>query len=88
MKARVTELIASLDRLRWVHWIVLRVLPRAIARRFVAPPDGLQATLELAIRDPAGREPTRFALAVGDGECRIRPGAADRPGGAGHGRRR
>ncbi|HET9105398.1 MAG TPA: SCP2 sterol-binding domain-containing protein [Solirubrobacteraceae bacterium] len=79
MRARLIERIARLDRLRWVHWIVLRVLPQAITRRFVAPADGLQATLELAIRDPGGREPARFALAVADGGCRIRPGAADRP---------
>ena len=79
MKRRLIELIAGLDRLRWVHWIVLRVLPQAISRRFEAPQDGLRATFELSIRDPAGREPARFALAVADGDCRVRTGAADRP---------
>jgi SCP-2 sterol transfer family len=67
--------IARLDRIGWVHRIVLRALPRAIAGRFVAPED----PLELAIPDPRGGEPTRFSLAVAEGACSVRPGAADRP---------
>lgn len=80
MRSRIAVWIAGLDRLRWGHWLVLRLLPQAIARRFRAPADDLQATLELAIRDPAGREPARFALDVAGGACVVRAGAASRPG--------
>jgi hypothetical protein len=73
------EQIARLDRIGWVHRVVLRVLPRAIAGRFVAPEDPLSAVLELAIPDPRGGEPARFSLAVSDGACSVRAGAADRP---------
>lgn len=79
MKVRIATWIAGLDRLRWVHWLILRLLPQAIARRFQPPTDDLQATLELAIRDPAGREPARFALAVASGACQVSAGAAARP---------
>ena len=71
--------IARLDRIGWVHRVVLRVLPRAIAARFVAPEDPLCAVLELAILDPRGGEPALFSLAVAEGKCSVRPGAADRP---------
>ncbi len=74
------EAVARLDRIGWFHRIVLRALPRALAGRFVAPEDPLSAVLELAIPDPRGGEPARFALAVADGACRVRAGAADRPG--------
>ena len=74
--------LARLDRRRAPHWVILRALPRAIAMRFdpAAAADGLEATFELAIRDPRGRTPARFELAVGDAGCSVRPGAAQRPG--------
>jgi hypothetical protein len=73
------ERIARLDQIGWVHRIVLRALPRAIAARFVAPEDPLSAVLELAIPDPHGGAPARFSLAVTDGACSVRAGPADRP---------
>lgn len=73
------ERIARLDRIGCFHRIVLRVLPRAIAARFVAPADPLSAVLELTIPDPRGGQPARFSLTVADGACRVSPGAADRP---------
>lgn len=79
MKARLTQQIARLDRIGCFHRIVLWVLPRAIAGRFVAPQDPLAAVLELAVADPRGGAPVRFSLAVADGACRVSAGAADRP---------
>ncbi len=72
--------VATLDRHRAVHWIVLRLIPRAIAMRFEAPADQLEATLELSIRDPSGRSPARFELAIAGQSCSVRPGAAQQPG--------
>ncbi len=72
--------MARLDRRRLVHWIVLRVIPRAIAMRFDPPTDDLEATFELAIRDPRGRAPTRFELEIAGQSCSVRAGAAQRPG--------
>ena len=78
---RAGRRLALLDRRRAPHWVILRTLPRAIARRFdPAAADGLEATLELAIRDPHGRPPACFELAVTGTRCRVRPGAAQRPG--------
>ena len=71
--------IARLDRIGWVHRIVLRVLPRAIAGRFVPPQDPLCAVLGLAILDPRGGKPAHFSLTVTEEGCSVRPGAADRP---------
>jgi SCP-2 sterol transfer family len=79
--ARAGARVARLDRRRPFHWIVLRVLPRAISMRFepTAAQD-LEATLQLTIRDPAGREPAHFRLAVAGPTCSVRRGAAERPG--------
>jgi alkyl sulfatase BDS1-like metallo-beta-lactamase superfamily hydrolase len=77
---RAGRRLARLDRRRAAHWIILRVIPRAIAMRFdPGAAQGLQATLELAIRDPRGRPPARFELAIADAVCSVRSGAADRP---------
>jgi hypothetical protein len=78
--ARGAVHVARLDARRPVHWILLRVLPGAIARRFDPPADQLEATFELVIRDPRGREPARFALTVAGQSCSVRPGAAQQPG--------
>jgi hypothetical protein len=56
-------------------------LSRATGRRFdPGSAAGLDAVLELAIRDPEGRDPDRFALAVADARCSVAPGAPERPG--------
>ncbi len=73
------ERMARLDRIGWVHRIVLQALPRAIAARFQAPAEPLSAVFELSIPDPRGGEPARFAVLVADGTCRVSAGAADRP---------
>lgn len=73
------ERIARWDRIRWVHQIVLWVLPRAIAARFVAPEDPLSVVLELSVPDPRGGAPARFALSVEAGTCQVSAGRADRP---------
>ena len=81
LSRRAGRRLARLDRRRAPHWVILRVIPRAIAARFDASAaEGLQATLELAIRDPQGRPPARFELAIADANCSVRSGAAARPG--------
>jgi hypothetical protein len=81
LRQRAGQRLARLDRRRTAHWIMLRVIPRAIAMRFdPTASQGLQATLELAIRDPRGRSPARFELAIAGTSCSVRSGAAQRPG--------
>ena len=71
------RLLARLDGLRAGHWLIMRSLAAAIARRFDArSADGLHATLELAVRDPFGRPPERFTLAIAGPRCAVRRGAA------------
>jgi hypothetical protein len=61
--------------------VILRVLPRAIPRRLDAEAAGdLDATFELCVRSPGGREPSRFALQIAGGRCEIRPGPAPEAG--------
>jgi hypothetical protein len=73
--------LARLDRFRLVHWIVVRCIPPAIKLRFdPASASGLAATFELAIRDPRGREPRRFELAIAERNCSVRAGAPTRAG--------
>jgi hypothetical protein len=72
--------LAALDRHPAGHRLILRVLPRAIARRFdPSGADDLEATLELTIRDPRGRPPARFGLAIAGGRCAVSPGSPERP---------
>jgi hypothetical protein len=69
--------VADLDRRPIPHRVILRVLPRAIPRRF--DPEAardLEATFELCVRNPGGREPARFAVRIERGRCDIRPGPA------------
>ncbi|HEY3727083.1 MAG TPA: SCP2 sterol-binding domain-containing protein [Solirubrobacteraceae bacterium] len=81
MLARGGARVARLDRRRPAHWVVLRVIPRAIAMRFDPDAaDGLQATLQLTIRDPRGGAPAHFALAIAESSCSVRSGAAEHPG--------
>ena len=80
MTARVGSRLARLQRRRSAHWVILRVLPRAIARRFdPGAAAGLHATFELSIRDPSGRPPARFALGISGARCHVRAGAATQP---------
>jgi len=73
--------LARLDRFRLVHWVVVRCIPPAIKLRFdPGSATGLEATFELAIRDPRGREPRRFQLAVAERSCSVRAGAPSRAG--------
>jgi hypothetical protein len=81
MGRRLADRLARLDRLRAVHRAILGALPRAIAFRFdPAVAAGLEATIELAIRDPAGRSPACFALAITGERCAVRRGAAPAAG--------
>lgn len=73
--------LAALDRRRSGHRVIVRALPRAIRRRFdPASADGLEAVLELAVRDPSSTAHDRFALAIAGPRCSVRPGAPERPG--------
>jgi hypothetical protein len=73
--------LARLDRRRPMHWIVLRVLPRAIARRFdAAAAHELEATLQLTIRHPRGGKPAHFRLEIAGARCTVARGPAERPG--------
>jgi alkyl sulfatase BDS1-like metallo-beta-lactamase superfamily hydrolase len=66
---------------RLAHAVVLRALPRAMAMRFdPSAADDLDATIELAIRDPGDRPPRSFTLAIAENRCRVRPGPEPRAG--------
>jgi SCP-2 sterol transfer family len=75
-RRRLADRLARLDRRRPVHLLILSTLPRAIAMRFdPAVADGLEATIEIAIRDPAGRSPACFALVIAGQRCAVRRGS-------------
>jgi hypothetical protein len=79
--ARVGKRVARLDRRRAPHWMIVRAIPVVIGRRFDTESAGeLQATFELRIRDPHGREPAAFALDIADGSCSVRSGPAQSAG--------
>lgn len=74
MKAMLARRLVALDRTRAGHWLILRLLPRAIAMRFdSAAAQGLEATLELAVRDRHGRGMARYRLVIRDDRCDVRP---------------
>ncbi len=78
---RATGWLVALDRLAVVHWARVRILAMAITRRFdPAAAQDLEATLELAVRDPHGRPTTRYAVGISAGRCVVRPGAAETAG--------
>jgi hypothetical protein len=80
VKRLIGQRLARLDRGRAFHWLVLRLLPRAIRVRFdPAAAENLDATLELAIRHPA--RPASYELAISGASCSVRPGAPRRAGG-------
>jgi hypothetical protein len=71
------ERVAELDARPVPHRLILRALPLALERRFdPSAADGLDAVMELRVRDPGGGEPARYELSVGGGALRVRPGAA------------
>jgi hypothetical protein len=75
MKRRLARWLARRDSRPVVHRLILALLPRAIARRFdAAAADGLDATLELAIRHAS--RPATYALAIAGARCSVRPGSA------------
>jgi hypothetical protein len=77
VKKWLGERLIELDRNRVVHWLLMRVMSRAIARRFDPSAAGeLEATLELALRDPHGRPTTRYELRISGARCGVRAGGA------------
>jgi hypothetical protein len=74
VKRRVARWLARRDRGRLAHWLILTLLPRAIARRFdAAAAHDLDATLELAIRHDS--RPASYALAIAGASCSVSSGA-------------
>jgi hypothetical protein len=72
--------VAQLDSRPVPHRVILRVIPYAIPRRFDPEAAGdLQAVFELRVRDPRGREPTRFQLTIADRRCLVTAGLASDP---------
>ncbi len=81
MKAWLGERLIALDRHPVVHWVLVRVLSRAIALRFdPSAAHDLDATLELALRDPHGRPTTRYEVRISDGGCAVQPRTPHRAG--------
>jgi SCP-2 sterol transfer family len=77
MKRGLAQWLARRDRGRLAHWLILALLPRAIARRFDATAaQDLDATLELAIRHDS--RPASYALAITGASCSVRSGAPPR----------
>jgi hypothetical protein len=80
VKAWLGERLVALDRHQLVHMLA-RALAGAIALRFdPSAADGLDATLELALRDPHGRPTARYAVRIAESRCAVRAGAAARAG--------
>jgi hypothetical protein len=78
VKIWLGQRLIRLDRNRIVHWMLMRVLSRAIVMRFnPSAARDLKATLELALRDPHGRPTTSYELCITDARCVVRAG---RPG--------
>ncbi len=81
MKRWLGQRLIALDRYRPVHRVLVRDLSRAIALRFdPSAADNLDATLELALRDPHGRATARYEVRICAGRCTVRPGAPDAAG--------
>ncbi len=75
--------MARLDQRVAARRLILRAVPVVLARRF--DPEtarGLEAVLELRVRDPGGGPADVFELKVSGGICQIRPGPAQHPGAA------
>jgi SCP-2 sterol transfer family len=81
VKKFLGERLIRLDRNRLVHWLLMRVMSRAIAMRFdPSAANDLEATLELALRDPYGRPASRYQLHISGMRCAVRRGAAPSAG--------
>jgi hypothetical protein len=75
--ARLGARVARLDRRPVMHRVIVRAIPAAV--RLVFDPGAatdLETTFELRVRDPRGREPTRFTIAVRECRCQVLPGPA------------
>jgi alkyl sulfatase BDS1-like metallo-beta-lactamase superfamily hydrolase len=81
VRAWLGERVVALDRRAFVHRLLVRALARAIRLRFdPAAADGLDATLELALRDPHGRPSARYAVRIAESRCTIQAGAPTQAG--------
>lgn len=70
--------LARLSRGRIGHWLILRVIPLAIRRRFdPGSAADLEATFELRLHGPGS--PVSFALVIGGGGCAVRRGPVSDP---------
>lgn len=72
--------VAMLDRGALAHSLVLGGIRVGIPVRF-DPEQGrdLDATFELRVRDPRGRDPVPFSLRLAGGRCAVRRGPASHP---------
>jgi hypothetical protein len=79
MRPLLARWLARRDRGRLMHWLIVRLLPRAVALRFdpTAAHD-LDATLELAIRHDS--RPARYGLTISAQRCSVRAGPPLDPG--------
>jgi hypothetical protein len=75
--------VARLDQRVAAHRLIVRALPLALTRRFhPESARGLEAVLELRVRDPDGGQADAFELTISGGSCEVRPGPARGPGAA------
>jgi hypothetical protein len=75
---RGSERVAALDESPAGHWVILRALPAALSRRFDRDSArGLDAILELRVRNPQGGRPTTLTLIIAGGALTVRPGHND-----------
>lgn len=69
--------VAQLDSRSIPHRVIMRFIEPVIPRRFDPQAAGdLEAVFELRVRDPRGREPTRFQLRIADRRCVVSAGPA------------
>jgi hypothetical protein len=78
---RSGDRVARVDRRVVAHRLIMRAVPLALTRRF--DPEsarGLDAVLELRVRDPDGGRADAFEVKISGGTCQVRPGPARSPG--------
>lgn len=77
VKRRLGDGVIALDRGGWPHRLLIAALRRGLAARLdPSAAAGLEATLELTLRNPHGRPPARFCLSVADRRCTVTAGPA------------
>jgi hypothetical protein len=81
MRPALGRRLAAISHTRAAHWLLLRGMVPALRMRFdpLAAAD-LEATLELAVRDPRGHPSARYELTIADARCQVRPGAPAQAG--------